>query len=385
MLCFKKHISHNQKIKKEKERGRKKMDFIIQNALEGSKQNKYNDIKVGQANIKVVGAGGGGNNMVSWLYRKGIQGAEVIACNTDKQHLDISEADHKVLLGAELTRGLGCGGFPQKGAEAAKESMHDLKQVLTGADMVFICAGMGGGTGTGSAPVIAKLAKEMDAIVIGTVTMPLDIEKARVDKAEFGLQQLRQVTDTVIVIDNNRLVQIAGNLPLKQAFAVANELVSTMIKGIVETIAVPSLVNLDYADVKAIMQGGGVSVIGIGESDTEHRVEEAVKRALSNPLLDVTYEGATGALIHITGGEDLTLDEVNRVGEIVTQALDPDSQVIWGARVSEDMNNRLRVMTIITGVNSPYVLGKVDHTRPSAELKRMSNELGIEMVGRGGR
>ena len=361
------------------------MDFIIQNALEGSKQNKYNDIKVGQANIKVVGAGGGGNNMVSWLYRKGIQGAEVIACNTDKQHLDISEADHKVLLGAELTRGLGCGGFPQKGAEAAKESMHDLKQVLTGADMVFICAGMGGGTGTGSAPVIAKLAKEMDAIVIGTVTMPLDIEKARVDKAEFGLQQLRQVTDTVIVIDNNRLVQIAGNLPLKQAFAVANELVSTMVKGIVETIAVPSLVNLDYADVKAIMQGGGVSVIGIGESDTEHRVEEAVKRALSNPLLDVTYEGATGALIHITGGEDLTLDEVNRVGEIVTQALDPDSQVIWGARVSEDMNNRLRVMTIITGVNSPYVLGKVDHTRPSAELKRMSNELGIEMVGRGGR
>ena len=357
------------------------MDFLIQNALEGSKQNKYEDIKVGQANIKVIGVGGAGNNMVSWLYRKGIQGAEIFACNTDKQHLDISESDHKVLLGPDLTRGLGCGGFPQKGAEAAKETMHELKQVLQGADMIFICAGMGGGTGTGAAPVVAKMAKEMDAIVIGTVTMPLDIEKARVDKAEFGLQQLRQVTDTVIVIDNNRLVQIAGNLPLKQAFAVANELVSTMIKGIVETIAVPSLVNLDYADVKAIMQGGGVSVIGIGESDTEHRVDEAVKRALSNPLLDVTYEGATGALIHITGGEDLTLDEVNRVGEIVTQALDPDSQVIWGARVNEEMNNRLRVMTIITGVNSPYVLGKVDHSRPSPELRRMSNELGIEMVG----
>ncbi len=356
------------------------MDFIIQSALEGSKQNKYEDIKVGQANIKIIGSGGAGNNMVSWLYRKGIQGAEIIACNTDKQHLDISEADHKILLGPDLTRGLGCGGFPQKGAEAAKETMHELKQALQGADMIFICAGMGGGTGTGAAPVIAKMAKEMDAIVIGTVTMPLDIEKARVDKAEFGLQQLRQATDTVIVIDNNRLVQIAGNLPLKQAFAVANELVSTMIKGIVETIAVPSLVNLDYADVKAIMTGGGVSVIGIGESDTEHRVEEAVKRALSNPLLDVTYEGATGALIHITGGEDLTLDEVNRVGEIVTQALDPDSQVIWGARVSEDMNNRLRVMTIITGVNSPYVLGKVEHNRPSAEIKRMSNELGIDMV-----
>jgi len=248
--------------------------------------------------------------------------------------------------------------------------------------MIFICAGMGGGTGTGAAPVIAKLAKEMNAIVIGTVTMPLDIEKARVDKAEFGLQQLRQASDTVIVIDNNRLVQIAGNLPLKQAFAVANELVSTMIKGIVETIAVPSLVNLDYADVKAIMTSGGVSVIGIGESDTEHRVEEAVKRALSNPLLDVTYAGATGALIHITGGEDLTLDEVNKVGEIVTQALDPDAQVIWGARISEDMNNRLRVMTIITGVNSPYVIGKADHNKPSAESRRLSDELGIEMVHR---
>ena len=358
------------------------MDFIIQSALEGSKQSKYENIKVGQANIKVIGVGGAGNNMVSWLYRKGIQGAEIVACNTDKQHLDISEADHKILIGVEINRGLGCGGFPQKGQESEKESLHDLKEALKDADMIFICAGMGGGTGTGAGPVIARLGKEMNAIVIGTVTMPLDIEKARVDKAEFGLQQLRQATDTVIVIDNNRLVQIAGNLPLKQAFAVANELVSTMIKGIVETIAVPSLVNLDYADVKAIMTSGGVSVIGIGESDTEHRVEEAVKRALSNPLLDVTYNGATGALIHITGGEDLTLDEVNKVGEIVTQALDPDAQVIWGARISEDMNNRLRVMTIITGVNSPYVIGKVDHNKPSSESRRMSEELGIEMVHR---
>ena len=358
------------------------MDFIIQNALEGSKQTsgKYDNIKVGQANIKVIGVGGAGNNMVSWLYRKGIQGAEIIACNTDKQHLDITEADHKILIGVELNRGLGCGGFPQKGQESAKESLHDLKEALKDADMIFICAGMGGGTGTGAGPVIARLGKEMNAIVIGTVTMPLDIEKARVDKAEFGLQQLRQASDTVIVIDNNRLVQIAGNLPLKQAFAVANELVSTMIKGIVETIAVPSLVNLDYADVKAIMTAGGVSVIGIGESDTEKRVEEAVKRALSNPLLDVTYNGATGALIHITGGDDLTLDEVNKVGEIVTQALDPDAQVIWGARVTEDMKGKLTVMTIITGVKSPWILGRVDARKARAEAHRMHDELGIEIV-----
>jgi cell division protein FtsZ len=358
------------------------MDFLIRDALQASTESGTQDVSnVGNANIKVLGLGGGGTNATSWLYKKGIQGAEIYAFNTDKQHLDISEADHKVLLGKELTRGLGCGGFPQKGAEAAKESIQEVRELLKDADMVFVCAGMGGGTGTGSAPVVAQLAKENGAIVIGTVTMPLDIEKARIDKAEWGLQQLRQTCDTVIVIDNNRLVQIAGNLPLKEAFAVANELISTMIKGIVETIAVPSLVNLDYADVKTIMKDSGVSVIGIGESDTEKKVEEAVKRALSNPLLDVNYDGATGALIHITGGEDLTLDEVSKVGDMVSSSLDPDAQVIWGARISDDMNGKLRVMTIITGVKSPYVLGNVDKSQQSQEdANRMSNELGIEIV-----
>ena len=356
------------------------MDFLMKDALETMKRTNINEIEVGKANIKVIGVGGAGNNMVSWLYKKGIQGAEIIAVNTDKQHLDVSDADHKFLIGPQVTRGLGCGGYPNKGGEAARESMGDLKESLKSGDMVFICAGMGGGTGTGAAPVVAQVAKETGAIVIGTVTMPLDIEKARVDKAEFGLEQLRDKCDTVIVIDNNRLVTIAGNLPLKQAFAVANELVSTMIKGIVETIAVPSLVNLDYADVKAIMSDGGVSVIGIGESDTASRVDEAVKRALSNPLLDVSYEGATGALIHITGGNDLTLDEVSKVGEMVTEALDPDATVIWGARISDDMDKKLRVMTIITGVNSPYVLGKIDARQKVKSEQRFGQELGIEIV-----
>ncbi len=356
------------------------MEFIIQNALENSKADPFADVNVGKANIKIVGAGGAGSNMVSWLYKKGIQGGEIYAVNTDKQHLEITDADHKILLGPNVTRGLGCGGFPQRGTEAAKESINELKEALKGSDMIFVCAGMGGGTGTGSAPVVAQIGKDIGSIVIGTVTMPLDIEKARIDKAEFGLNQLRQVCDTVIVIDNNRLVQIAGNLPLKQAFAVANELVSTMIKGIVETIAVPSLVNLDYADVKAIMSNGGVSVIGIGESDTGSRVEEAVKRALSNPLLDVSYQGATGALIHITGGEDLTLDEVSRVGEIVSQNLDPEAQVIWGARIDDHMKGKLRVMTIITGVHSPYILGRQNYNKPSNQSRQFSRELGIEMV-----
>ncbi len=357
------------------------MESIIQSALESSKAFGNEDLRIGHANIKVIGVGGGGCNMVNWLYKKGVSGAEVIATNTDKQHLDLMEADQKILIGKELNRGLGCGGYPARGRESARESIHDLKTALKDSDMVFVCAGMGGGTGTGAAPVAAQVAKENGAIVIGTVTMPFNIERARIDKAEFGLQELRQASDTVIVIDNNRLVQIAGNLPVQQAFAVANELVSTMIKGIVETIAIPSLVNLDYADVKAIMANGDVSVIGIGESDSEHRVEEATRRALTNPLLDVTYEGATGALIHIAGGSDLTLDEVNKAGELVTKALDIDANVIWGARINSDMTGKLRIMTIITGVKSPYVLGKSDiHKSSGQAAARLSEELGIDLI-----
>jgi len=358
------------------------MEFIIQDALKNVEQDtNYEDLNIGQAKIKVIGLGGAGNNMVSWLYKKGVKGAEITAVNTDKQHLDISSSDHKILIGRELTRGLGCGGFLDKGRDSAKENISELKEVVSKADMVFICAGMGGGTGTGSAPIVAQIAKEQGAIVIGTVTMPFNIEKARVDKAEFGLQQLRQVCDTVIVIDNNRLVNLAGNLPIKQAFAVANELISTMIKGIVEIIAVPSLVNLDYADVKAIMSDGGVSAIGIGESNTAGRVEEAVHRALTNPLLEINYEGATGALIHVTGGEDMLLDDINKIGEMVTKSLDPDANVIWGARIEPGMDGKIRVMTIITGVTSPYVLGKVDRLKEKIqESVRMERELGIDML-----
>ena len=357
------------------------MDFIVNQAMEQQQNMKsMEDMEVGQANIRVIGAGGAGNNMVNWLYAKGIRGAEILACNTDKQHLDMIDADRKFLIGKDITRGLGCGGFPEKGAEAAQESIQELKESLKGSDMVFVCAGMGGGTGTGSAPVIAQVAKDTGAIVIGTVTMPFKIERARVDKAEFGLQKLRQVTDTVIVIDNNRLVSIAGNLPVQQAFAVANELISTMIKGIVETIAVPSLVNLDYADVKTIMTDGGVAAIGVGASDTNNRVDEAVKGALSNPLLDISYEGATGAIIHISGGPDMTLDEISKVGELVTDSMDEDANIIWGARVAEDMKGKMTVMTIITGVKSPWILGKVDVKQQQVARQQLSDELGIEIV-----
>lgn len=350
--------------------------------METNTQYGFDTVEVSPARIRVIGSGGAGNNMVSWLYKRGIKGAEIFACNTDQQHLKITDADKKFLIGRDATRGLGCGGFPQKGAEAAQESLNELKTLLKDSDMVFVCAGMGGGTGTGSAPVIAQLAKDMGAIVIGTVTMPFKIERARVEKAEFGLSQLRKHSDTVIVIDNNRLVKIAGNLPIQQAFAVANELIATMIKGIVETIAVPSLVNLDFADVKAIMTNGGVAAIGVGTSDTNSRVEEAVKGALGNPLLDINYEGATGALIHVSGGPDMTLDDINRVGELVTESLDEDANVIWGARVVDELKGKILVMTIITGVHSPWIVGKNAAFKKESDVaaSQISEELGIELL-----
>jgi len=356
---------------------------VLLEKMEESKQKfqvenfDLNDLKVGSVNIRVFGTGGSGNNMVSWLYKKGIKGAEVLACNTDSQHLKIVEADKKFLIGKGVTRGLGCGGDPNKGAEAANESLGEIKEYLKNSDMVFVCAGMGGGTGTGSAPFIARVAKDTNAIVIGVVTMPFSIERARVDKAEWGLQELRKHVDTAIIIDNNRLVQIAGNLPLQQAFAVANELIASMIKGIVETISTPSLVNLDYADVRAIMKGGGVASIGVGSSDTKNRAEEAVKSALENPLLEVDYEGATGALIHVEGGPDMTLEEINKVGEMITEKLDRDANVIWGARVSENMKGKLLVMSIVTGVTSPWLLGETKHKEME---KQYSDELGIELL-----
>ena len=247
----------------------------------------FNELRAGKANIKVFGVGGAGCNAITWLYNKGVSGATVYGMNTDALHLSITKSDEKVLLGKELTKGLGCGGYPQKGREAAKESLAEIKKSVSGADMCFVITGEGGGTGTGAAPVVSQMAKEAGSVVIGVVTMPFECEKSRIDKAEFGLQELRENVDTCIVIDNNRLVDIAGNLPIEQAFAVANELVSTMIKGIVETITLPSLINLDYADVSSIMKNGDVAVIGIGESDTSNRVDESVRQALTHPLLEI--------------------------------------------------------------------------------------------------
>ena len=334
------------------------------------------DVK--EAKIYVVGIGGAGSNCIKRLTEMGIKGAKTLAINTDAKHLSYTSAHDKLLIGKEITKGLGAGGYPDVGRKAAMESEKEIKKKLEDADMIYLVTGLGGGTGTGAGPEIGRIAKEMDAIVIGCVTMPFKIEGARMGKAEDGLTQLRSVCDTAIVIENDRLLKIAGDLPIQQAFGVADNLIATIIKGVTETISEPSLVNLDYADVKAIMHSGGVAAVGFGESDTKNRAEEAVTKAMTNPLLEVNYEGGTGALIHITGGEDLRLDEVNLVGEYVSKQLDPEAQVIWGSRIDPSFQWKLRVITIITGVKSPYILGPAQLNENVK--KDFAHELGIHMM-----
>ena len=355
-----------------------KMESIINDSeSDGKTSQNLDDVK--DARILVVGIGGAGNNQVTRIQNKEVAGAETVAINTDKQHLEMSSADRKILVGRDLTRGLGAGGQPEKGARSAEENRAELRNLFKEADMVFLTAGMGGGTGTGATPVLAEIAKKEDCIVIGTVTMPFEIEGARMSKAEEGLYELRKHVDTAIVIENDKLLDIAGDMPLDQAFGVADELITTMIKGITETISKPSLVNLDYADVQAIMNEGGVAVVGYGESDTSNKGREAIHEALSNPLLDVEFDGANGALLHVAGGEDLTLNEINDVGQKVTDKLNNQAQVIWGARIKEDLKGKMQVISIITGVKSPYVLGELDEEDES-EVTGDVDDLGLEII-----
>jgi len=331
-----------------------------------------------KAKIKVVGAGGGGNNTLNRMSEIGISGAETIAVNTDAQDLLYTNADFKILIGKELTGGLGAGSIPQIGEEAAKESEHDIKAKLQGADMVFITCGLGGGTGTGSAPVIAEIAKKLGILTIGIVTIPFSMEgQRRYENAIMGLERLENTVDTLIVIPNDKLLDLAPDLPLNTAFKVADEILTNAVKGIAELITKTGLVNLDFADVKTVMGKGGVAVIGVGESDTENRALEAVEKAIQNPLLDVDIHGAEGALINVTGGPDMTLEEARKVVEAVSERLDEDARIIWGAQLSEDLDKTIRVLLIVTGVSSPQIFGT--HKGPKKK-KDMENELGIEFI-----
>ena len=310
----------------------------------------------GYCRIVVVGIGGAGNNTVTRLSEMGIKGAETIAINTDILHLNASRATHKILIGEKITRGLGAGGDPALGRAAIEESKKRLEELFTGVDVAFITAGLGGGTGTGAAPVLAEIARRKGAITIGVVTTPFRIEKGRIEIAAYGLTEMRRECDTVVIIDNNKLMQLVPQLPINEAFRVADQVLANMIKGIVETISMPSLINLDFADFKTIVKRGGVAIVGLGESDAPNRAEEAVRNALRNPLLDVDYAGATGALIHVCGDNQMTIEEANRVAEIVTEVMDDDALVIWGARINPELNGLLRVTLVMTGVNSPYIL-----------------------------
>ncbi len=330
----------------------------------------------GYANIKIVGCGGAGNNTINRLMKIGIKGAKCVAVNTDLQHLESVESHIKLLIGKNLTRGLGAGGNPDIGRAAAEESREDLTKILREANLVFITCGEGGGTGTGSAPIVAEIAKLEGAIVVGVVTLPFDTEIGRIEKAQIGLNELKKYADTLVVIDNNRLLDIAPDLPIIEAFSVADEVLATMVKGITETISLPSLINLDFADVRTILSTGGVAIVGVGESGNKgNRVEEAIEDALNSPLLDVSIDGAKGALIHICGGNDMTLAEANSVAKKISERMDVNNaMVIWGARVNDEFEGYLRVMLLITGIKSPQIFGKDISPVQSFSNKNISNK-----------
>ncbi len=315
-------------------------------------------IQRSRAKICVVGTGGGGNNTVSRLTEIGIEGAETISMNTDAQDLFYSVADKKILIGRTTCGGLGAGGMPEVGEECAEESDEEIKEKLDGADMVFVTCGMGGGTGTGSAPVIAKMAKKIGALTIAVATMPFSAEGLRRrENAEKGLEKLQSAADTVIVIPNDKLLEVAPNLPINKAFMVADELLGRAVKGITELITKPGLVSLDFADIRSIMMGSGMAMIGMGESDSGDRAIESVHEALNSPLLDLDISNAKGALINISGSSDLTLNEAEKVVQIVADELDPDANIIWGTQIQEELQNTIRTTIVVAGVKSPYIFG----------------------------
>lgn len=315
--------------------------------------------------IVVGGVGGGGCNTINRLARMGVRGAELIAFNTDKRHLGIiNEAAKRVLLGAQLTKGLGAGGYPDIGMKSAEASKPELESLLSGTDLMFITAGMGGGTGTGAAPVIAEIAGKQGALVVSMVTYPFALERNRLKTAEEGLENLRKNSDTVVVIDNNRLVALVPNLPIEQAFTVADEITARAVRGITETITTSSLINLDFADVRAVMKGGGVAMIAVGEAKGMNRVADLAKNTLNQRLLDVDYTGASGLLIHLTGGPDMTLGEANEIGELISQNVDPKANVIWGARMDPAYEGKIEAIAIFTGIKSPYIVGRSTLEQP---------------------
>ncbi len=318
--------------------------------------------------IAVIGCGGGGSNTISRMMDEGIHGAHLYAINTDAQHLSRTRAEHRILIGRQRTRGLGAGSIPQIGEEAALENEQEIKSAVAGCDMVFLTVGLGGGTGTGCAPIVAKAAREEGALTIAVVTLPFTAEGSiRMENAEAGLERLRDVADTVIVVPNDRLLEVVPKLPLYAAFKIADEVLTRAVKGITELITMPGLVNLDFADVRTVMERGGVAMIGMGESDSEDKAADSVKKAIRSPLLDVDISGANAALVNVVGGPDMTMAEAEGAVQEVYNRIDPNARIIWGAQVDPEMQNKMRTLLVVTGVRSPQIYGRNEKNNPKVQ------------------
>ncbi len=320
-----------------------------------------------KAKIFVIGAGGAGNNTISRLGEIGIEGAETISINTDAQDLFYCKSNDKILIGEETCGGLGAGGIPEVGEASAEESEEQIKRKVDGADMVFVTCGLGGGTGTGSAPVVSRIAQKCGALTIAVVTMPFSAEGLkRRENAEKGLEKLQSAADTVLVIPNDKLLEVAPSLPINKAFMVSDELLGRAVKGITELITKPGLVSLDFADIKSVMENSGMAMIGMGESDTGDRAEDSVREALNSPLLDLDISNAKSALINITGSNDLTLNEAEKIVQMVADELDPEANIIWGTQIQDDLASTIRTTIVVAGVSSPSILGKDDSYKDKA-------------------
>jgi cell division protein FtsZ len=329
-----------------------------------------------ETKITVFGCGGAGGNTVTRMMEEGIHGAKLVAANTDAQHLaDEVKADTKILIGRKRTGGRGAGSVPKIGEEAAQENIEDIQQSIDGSDMVFVTAGLGGGTGTGSAPVIAQTAQEQGALTISIVTIPFTAEgERRRANADAGLERLRAVSDTVIVVPNDRLLDYAPSMPLQDAFKICDRVLMRSVKGMTELITKPGLVNVDFADVRTIMENGGVAMIGLGESDSENKAQDSIRSALRSPLLDVEFDGANSALVNVVGGPDMSIEEAEGVVEEIYDRIDPDARIIWGASVNPEFEGKMETMIVVTGVESPQIYGKSE-----AEEERASRELGDDI------
>ena len=332
--------------------------------------------------ILICGCGGSGNNTMNRITHLGVEGAITVAINTDKQHLDHTRALQKLLVGRHITRGLGAGGDPSTGRKGAEAGRDVITQIVSGADLVFITAGLGGGTGTGIAPIVAEEAKRAGALVVAVVTTPFQVERRqRMTRALEGLENIRQEADAVLVLDNNRLLHYVPNLPLDEAFSIMDQLIAEIVKGIVETITLPSLINLDFADVRTIMKGGGVTMMLYGESD--RGPEEVVHESLNHPLLDIDIEGATGALVHVTGGPYMTLEQASQVVDLMTGRLSPDANVIFGARQDPGFGDTIKVMAIITGVANERLTDAVMAPDQLGEALNIARQRGSQGPGFG--